>query len=184
MFLVYGGTCLSRKAVHNWVEILSEVRSKVADDARQAAEAAETVKSLLCCGFRRAGKAMGQGCHCWWRICREINVSSFRFEHHMFYVVYPFVTYLLTLPRSSQLAIWRMSPSNLELKYSNKFFVWCIMNWSNAHSSYSQKQSYLSIVLSSAEAHKSDPSVFYSFIHSFINGSTALCWALASWSVS
>jgi hypothetical protein len=27
---------------------------------------------------------------CWWRICREINVSS-RFEYHMVYVLYPFV---------------------------------------------------------------------------------------------
>jgi hypothetical protein len=32
------------------------------------------------------------------RICREINVFP-RFEYHMFYVLYPFVTYLLTLPR-------------------------------------------------------------------------------------
>jgi hypothetical protein len=32
--------------------------------------------------------------------CREINVFP-RFEYHMFYVLYPFVTHLLTLPRSS-----------------------------------------------------------------------------------
>jgi hypothetical protein len=32
MFPVYGVKCLSRKAVHNWVEKLSEGRSKVADD--------------------------------------------------------------------------------------------------------------------------------------------------------
>jgi hypothetical protein len=37
---------------------------------------------------------------CLWRICREINVFS-RFEYHMFYVLYPFVIYLLTLPRVS-----------------------------------------------------------------------------------
>jgi hypothetical protein len=29
--------------------------------------------------------------------CQEIHVFS-RFEYHMFYVLYPFVTYLLTLP--------------------------------------------------------------------------------------
>jgi hypothetical protein len=34
---------------------------------------------------------------CWWRICREIHVFS-RFEYHMFYVLYAFVTCLLTLP--------------------------------------------------------------------------------------
>jgi hypothetical protein len=33
IFPVYGGKCLSRKAVHNWVEIFSQGRSKVADDA-------------------------------------------------------------------------------------------------------------------------------------------------------
>jgi hypothetical protein len=32
-------------------------------------------------------------------ICREINVS-FRFEYNMFYVLYPFVAYLLNLPRN------------------------------------------------------------------------------------
>jgi hypothetical protein len=57
-----------------------------------------TVKRLLCCGFRRTSKAMGQVYQWWWRICREINVR-FRVECHMFYVLYPFVTYLLTLPR-------------------------------------------------------------------------------------
>jgi hypothetical protein len=34
MFLVYGAKCLSRKAIHNWVEKFSQGRSKVADDAR------------------------------------------------------------------------------------------------------------------------------------------------------
>jgi transposase len=32
---VYGGKCLSRKAVHNWVDKFSQERSKVADDARR-----------------------------------------------------------------------------------------------------------------------------------------------------
>jgi hypothetical protein len=32
MFPVYGGKCLSCKAVHNWVEKLSQGCSKVADD--------------------------------------------------------------------------------------------------------------------------------------------------------
>jgi hypothetical protein len=33
-----------------------------------------TVKGLLCCGFRRTDKAMGQVYQCWWRVCREIKV--------------------------------------------------------------------------------------------------------------
>jgi hypothetical protein len=32
-FPVHGGECWSRKAVHSWVEIYSQGRSKVADDA-------------------------------------------------------------------------------------------------------------------------------------------------------
>jgi hypothetical protein len=49
MCLVYGGKCLSRKAVHNWVEKFSQGRSEVADDAGPNAEVAETTaKRLLC----------------------------------------------------------------------------------------------------------------------------------------
>jgi hypothetical protein len=58
-----------------------------------------TMKILLCCGFRRTVKATGQVYQCWWRICREINFFLSMFEYHVFYVLYPFVTYLLTLPR-------------------------------------------------------------------------------------
>jgi hypothetical protein len=56
-----------------------------------------TVKRLLCCGFWHTGKAIEQVYRCWWRIRREIDVFS-KFEYHMFYVLYPFVTYVLTLP--------------------------------------------------------------------------------------
>jgi hypothetical protein len=64
MFLVYGGKCLSRKAVHNWVDKFSQ-GPKVADDARPGAElAGTTVKRLLCCGFQRTGKAMRQAYQC------------------------------------------------------------------------------------------------------------------------
>jgi hypothetical protein len=62
--------------------------------------AERAVKKLLCCGFRRNGNAMGQVYQCWLRICPEINVFSM-FERHMFYFLYPFVNYLLTLPRTT-----------------------------------------------------------------------------------
>jgi hypothetical protein len=63
MFSVYDEKCLSRKAVHDWVEKFSQGRSKVADDARTCVEVAETtVKGFLCCRFRRTTKAMGQVC--------------------------------------------------------------------------------------------------------------------------
>jgi hypothetical protein len=58
-----------------------------------------TVRRFLCWGFGRTFKMMGQVYQCCWRLCQEINVFfSSRFEYHMFYVSYPFVTYLLTLP--------------------------------------------------------------------------------------
>jgi hypothetical protein len=66
MFPVYGGKCLSCKAVHNWIEKFSKERSKVADDGRPGAEEAEAiVKRLPCCGFRCTGKAIGQVYQCW-----------------------------------------------------------------------------------------------------------------------
>jgi hypothetical protein len=61
--------------------------------------AGTTVKRLLHCVFRRTADAMGQVYQCWWRVWREINVSC-RLEYHMFHVLCPFVTYLLTLPRT------------------------------------------------------------------------------------
>jgi transposase len=99
IFSVFGGKCLSLKTIHIWVEKFSQRRSKIADDTRPVAEVTETtVKRLLCCGFRRTGKAIGQVYQCWWRICREINVYFFNFECHIFYILYIFLTYLRTLP--------------------------------------------------------------------------------------
>jgi hypothetical protein len=57
-----------------------------------------TIKRLICCGFRLTDKAMGQLYESWGRVCQEINVVS-SLEYHMFYVLYPFLAYLLTLPR-------------------------------------------------------------------------------------
>jgi hypothetical protein len=107
MFPVYAGKFLSHKTVHSWVKKFSQECSKVAYDARPGAEVAETtVKILLCCGFQRTGKVIGQVYQCWWRICREINVLPM-FEYNMFYVLHPFVTYLLTPPHKIVLnLIW------------------------------------------------------------------------------
>jgi hypothetical protein len=70
---VYCGKCLSRKAVHNWVE---KRGNRFADDEKietEVGEVAETrAKRLLCRGFRRTHKAIGQVYQCWWRVCREI----------------------------------------------------------------------------------------------------------------
>jgi hypothetical protein len=47
MFPVYGGKCLSRKAVHNCLQKFSEGRSKVADEARPGTEVAENSQKTL-----------------------------------------------------------------------------------------------------------------------------------------
>jgi hypothetical protein len=91
-----------RKAVHNWVEKFSKGLSKAEHDARPGAKVVEiTVKRLLCCAFRRTDKEIGQVYQCCWRSCREINVFS-KSEFNMFYVLYPFVTCLLTFPRTNK----------------------------------------------------------------------------------
>jgi hypothetical protein len=41
MLSTYGGKCLSRKAVHNWVEKFFQGSSKFTDDVRPGAEVAE-----------------------------------------------------------------------------------------------------------------------------------------------
>jgi hypothetical protein len=87
IFPVYGGKCLSRKVVHNWVEKFSQGRLKVTDDARPVAEVAETtVKRLPCCRIRRTRKEMGQVYRCWWRICQEINVFHVRTSHVLHFI--------------------------------------------------------------------------------------------------
>jgi hypothetical protein len=51
MFPVYGGNCLSRKAVHNCVEKFSQSLSKFANDARAVADVAETTEDIYSAGF-------------------------------------------------------------------------------------------------------------------------------------
>jgi hypothetical protein len=121
MFPVYNGKCFPRKAVHNWVKKFFQGRSEIADDVRPGAKVAETtVRRLLCCGSRRIGKAMGQMYHRWWRIYRKINIF-FGFKYHVLYVLYPFVTYLLTLPR-----MMRANQVSEMLSIPNIFQEWTI----------------------------------------------------------
>jgi hypothetical protein len=88
MFPVYCGKCLSRRVTTGPRNSLKDVR-KSQMMKRRWESGSDNSQKLLCCGFRRTGKAMRQVYQCWWRICREINVLS-RIEYHMFYVLYPF----------------------------------------------------------------------------------------------
>jgi hypothetical protein len=72
IFLVYGGKCLWRKAVHNWVDKFCKGRSKVADNVRPGAEVAET--AVYAAGFITLVKR--------WDKC--INVGGGYVEKEMF----------------------------------------------------------------------------------------------------
>jgi hypothetical protein len=101
IFPAYAGKCLSRKAVHNWIEKFSEGLSKVPDDETEVRKwLRQQSKKFVCCGFRRTSKAMGQVCQFWWRICREIKVFFSSFEYHMLYVLY-LICDLFTNPPSN-----------------------------------------------------------------------------------
>jgi hypothetical protein len=102
IFHVYGGKCLSPKAVHRWVEKRDR---HFADDEEVEMEARKWLrqqsKDFHAAGFDALVKR--------WDRC--INVGGgyvekyffFSFEYDTFYVLYPFVTYLRTLPRISVL---------------------------------------------------------------------------------
>jgi hypothetical protein len=115
IFPVYGGKCCGSQLGVKCFADDEEVETEVRKWLRQQS------KRFLCHGFRRTGKAIGQVYKCWWRICREINVFS-RFEYHMFYILYPFVIYLLTHPLSSRetLRFWGTSRLNLQGRTVNR----------------------------------------------------------------
>jgi hypothetical protein len=116
MFPAYCGKCLSRKALHNWIQKRGK---RYADDEEVKMEVRKWLrqqsKYFYAAGFD-TGKAMGQAYQCWWRIRREINIFA-SFEYHMFYVLCPFVTYLLTLPSNTLI---RLQP--LQFKFIKSSF--------------------------------------------------------------
>jgi hypothetical protein len=71
MFPVYGGKCLSRKAVREWVE--KRGKCLLMKRMKRRRESGWDNR-LLCCRFRRTGNAMEQVYQCWRRIWQEINV--------------------------------------------------------------------------------------------------------------
>jgi hypothetical protein len=109
----------------------------------EGAEVAETtVKRLLCCGFRCTGKAMGLVYQCRWRIWWEINVFS-TFIYHMFYVLYSFVTYLLTLPCNNCTYCGQSHPKGKLAAYDKRVNnFWSIVrigHYRNLHSKQKRK---------------------------------------------
>jgi hypothetical protein len=63
---------------------------------------------------------MGQVYQCRWRIYGEIKVFSM-FESHMFYVLYTFVTYLLTLPRTTYILKFLIFEIHITIEWGNMF---------------------------------------------------------------
>jgi hypothetical protein len=66
---------------------------------------------------------MGPVYQCWWMTCREIHVF-YAFKYHMCYVLHPFVTYLLTLPRN--LTVTKVDICNFKADAKLKYA--CIVN--------------------------------------------------------
>jgi hypothetical protein len=114
IFPVYGGKCLSRKVVDNWVEKFSQGLSKVADDAQPGGEVAETTaKDFYAAGFDALIMR--------WDNCIIVGggyvekyVFFSKFEYHIFYFIYLFVFYLRT--RLLFYLVW-VRPTDL-LRYS------------------------------------------------------------------
>jgi hypothetical protein len=69
IFPVYGGKCLSCKAIHNGVANVSLMTKKLKNGGVEVAET--TVKRHKCCEFRRTGEVMGQ-VYQYWRIRRDL----------------------------------------------------------------------------------------------------------------
>jgi hypothetical protein len=94
MFPAYGGKCLSHEMVHNLggkrFTDDEEVEMEVQKWLRQQS------RDCYAVGFDALVKRWAVY-QFWWRIYQAINVFS-RFKYHMFYILYPSVTYLLTLP--------------------------------------------------------------------------------------
>jgi hypothetical protein len=101
MFHVHSGKCVLRKAVRSWVEKFSQGRSKGANDETEVRTWLKRQSKDFCvAGFDALVKRWDECIECWWRICRELNVYFFPGSNIMFYVLHPFVTYLLSLPRN------------------------------------------------------------------------------------
>jgi hypothetical protein len=115
MFPVYGGKCLSRKAVNKWFEIFSQGRSKVADDEMKARKwLRQQSKYFYSAGFDTLVKRQGK--------C--VNIFS-RLEYHHFWRFIPFVTYLLThlhiRERFCEVRSWTQELSNFTFGISTYF---------------------------------------------------------------
>jgi hypothetical protein len=76
MFPVYGGKCLSRKVVHNWVKKFSQGRSKVTDDDTEVRKwQRQQSKDFYAVGFDTLVKR--------WDKC--VNIAGGYIEKYMFF---------------------------------------------------------------------------------------------------
>jgi hypothetical protein len=137
-FLVYGGKCSSRKAVHKWVEKFSKNNWYSKMMPTRYGIGWDSSQKLLRCGFRRTGKAMRQMYQCWWRIYREIkvfpdsNITCFTFYIHLRPIYWLSLVILFTVickfiqVQCFILHSWYRTPSNagllINLKYSTNSY--------------------------------------------------------------
>jgi hypothetical protein len=77
MIPLYGGKCLSRKLVHNWVANVQQMTRML----KRCGSGWDKSQKASMLRFRGTGKAMGQMYQSLWRIFRGIHVFS-RFEYY------------------------------------------------------------------------------------------------------
>jgi hypothetical protein len=128
IFPVYCGKCLSRKAVHNWVE---KRGNGFADD--------EEVETEVWKWLRQQSRDFLLQVSTHWQIDgtslsvlvedMSRNNVFWRFEYHMFYVLYPFVIYLLTVPRMNEWVCVRPSIIHRGIKRVIDWVSDWLMGW-------------------------------------------------------
>jgi hypothetical protein len=93
-----GSVCRVKGFTTGYINSLMDVRKSqmMTDQVRKCLR--QQSKDFYADGFDALEKRLNKCINVSWRICGEINVFS-RFEYHMVYVLYPFVTCLLTLRR-------------------------------------------------------------------------------------
>jgi hypothetical protein len=95
-------------------------------------------KRLLTFGFRSTGKQPGQVYQCWLMRCQEMNVFVLGSNIAMSRVLYPFVTYLLPLPRNTQsktfaikeVVVWYFE------HFRHEYFCDKVPVWTSKHSAH------------------------------------------------
>jgi hypothetical protein len=117
IFPVYDGKCRVKRFTTVLRNSLKDIRKSHTMPDQVQKWLRQQSKVFYAAGFDALVKPWDK----WWRIYREIHVFFSRFEYHKFYVLYSFVTYLLTLPRMYVLIQYNI----LGMHFGRLLFTFC-----------------------------------------------------------